>query len=118
MSHTPGPWEVEPLEPGRKYYGTKVRLNADSVVEVWTNSGPMKASEREIANGWEPDHGFDHVESATDLANARLIAAAPELLEALKQLLDYTAACEGMLNASEAGQCKKARAAIAKAEGK
>jgi hypothetical protein len=41
--------------------------------------------------------------------------AAP-LLEALKALVTYTEACEGMLNASPAGQVTKARAVIAEAE--
>lgn len=50
-------------------------------------------------------------------ANARLIAAAPDLLEALTALLPYTRACEDMLNATPTGQIRLARRAIAKATG-
>lgn len=46
-------------------------------------------------------------------ANARLIAAAPDLLEALKEMLDnHEDACTGYGE----GAAEKARAAIAKAE--
>lgn len=34
------------------------------------------------------------------------------LEEALKELLDYTRSCEGMLNATESGVCAKARRAL------
>lgn len=40
-----------------------------------------------------------------------------QLLEALKMLVSYTEACEGLLNATPAGQVIKARAAIAAAKG-
>ena len=40
-----------------------------------------------------------------------------ELVEALDALIVYTEACEGMLNASPAGQVISARAALTKARG-
>jgi hypothetical protein len=46
------------------------------------------------------------------LANTRLIAAAPELLEALKAMLDYYGSHTARVEAQD-----KARAAIARAEG-
>jgi hypothetical protein len=49
-------------------------------------------------------------------ANARLIAAAPELLEALKMARDYIRRMEGSLNLSSCGEYQAARDAIAKAE--
>lgn len=46
----------------------------------------------------------------------RLHEVNQELLEALELLASYTESCEGLLNASPAGQVLKARAAIAKGE--
>ena len=51
-------------------------------------------------------------------ANARLIAAAPDLLEALQTLeSSYAAFCDGTLNESPERALVQARAAIAKATG-
>ena len=44
--------------------------------------------------------------------NTALRARVVELEEALDELLDYTRACEGLLNASESGACVKARRAL------
>ena len=41
-----------------------------------------------------------------------LRARVARLEEALRELLDYTRACEGLLNASESGACVKARRAL------
>jgi hypothetical protein len=54
-------------------------------------------------------------------ANARLIAAAPELLEALEAMLSHTAdldPMQGYRPEEDFSAVKQARAAIAKAEGK
>lgn len=112
MSYTPGPWVIEPLK--GKYYGTRVLLGG-GVIEVWTGgTRPPEPSKREIADGWTDDMGMDHVESAEDYANARLIAAAPELLAALCDLLVLYETDEGCMSTPEyvAG-----RAAIRKATG-
>ena len=86
--HTPGPWEVQ--------YNT--------VIECWDIG---KAGEERLAGL------LASVLSSN--ADARLIAAAPELLEALKNLYTATPDNEG----GELGRaCMKARAAIAKAEGR
>jgi hypothetical protein len=85
---TPGPWEVVPLE--GKYYGTEVLTGRNSgTIKIWTYGvrHPATGSVREIARGWEPEDGMDHVETAEDYANARLIATAPELYEALLSLV-------------------------------
>lgn len=55
-------------------------------------------------------------------ANARLIAAAPELLEALRETLDELESIRDALShprpTSESAVCHRARLAIAKAEGR
>jgi len=92
---TEGPWEVD-------------RFGA-------VKGGP----EKQYINGTARDQvalAKAEVESERD-ANAHLIAAAPELYWALYQLLNCTRSCEALLNASEAGRCKYAEAALAKARG-
>lgn len=59
---------------------------------------------------------FYDEKEAESLADARLIAAAPELLAACKTLADYVANLEGG-NGRDYGIVKVARAAIARAEG-
>ena len=97
--HTPGPWEVKPYawqrgnvsvfapKFGRAPYGACVAYTPCS-------------------------DGVGGAEGA--LANARLIAAAPELLEALKRIDEM---CAAPPNFSDATMQEIARAAIAKAEG-
>ena len=67
--HTPGPWDVYvPDDLDGKTYGID---GADGSAVVY--------------------FGFDRTEGIRDIANARLIAAAPELLEALqtvKKMMD------------------------------
>lgn len=116
--HTPGTWRVLPLE--GKYYGTVVDLGGNTLIvwtTDWTNPVP---SEREVANGWEPDYGMDHVEDARTLANARLIAAAPEgyaanheALRFLEHIYDH-----GYRDDVIRGVIEKLRAAVAKADGR
>ena len=89
MKHTPGPWN---------------RIIADGYTvrhpQIYSDTGP-------VANAtWLGDGRLDELN-----ANARLIAAAPELLEALEALLDY----ENGIQKAKAEQM--ARAAIAKAGG-
>jgi hypothetical protein len=85
MKHTKGLWAVLPLE--GKYYGTKVQVG-ENTIEVWTpDHFNFKPSERQIAEGYDPKtDGHDHVEDERSLANASLIAAAPDLLEALRAM--------------------------------
>jgi len=83
--HTPGPWDV--CEDDINVYAP----NSDTAI---TNQDHICAP--------------DKVEAA---ANARLIAAAPELLEALRVLLAHGG------TAYEAHAKEKAREAIAKADG-
>ena len=98
-THTPGPWTLHPtaLHPAVRSVGTP-----DAVPRRICTVGTM--------NG-----------NPVDKANARLIAAAPELLEALKEaenaLADYIPTIERTGASLNYGHSvlKKARAAIAKA---
>lgn len=64
MAYTPAPWNVTNLD------------TAETVFYIGGQSGS-------IASAWNKGGGEGE-------ANARLIAAAPELLEALLKLMDYT----------------------------
>lgn len=92
--HTKGPWEV-------------VRTDAGIIVRTESAKKTRAGASRYAAIG-----GFDRSDPeqlAEALANARLIAAAPELLEALKDLLEQTGI--------DGWWAEKARDAIAKATG-
>jgi hypothetical protein len=87
MSHTPGPWIVVTGSGGW-------RVNATGHREV-------AATSHSAFSGSE------------DRNNARLIAAAPDLLEALERLLQSG----DVRDAADAGALKQARAAIARVTG-
>lgn len=99
--HTPGPWDVE-------------YENADyNGGGQWYNAGPAKV--------WFP-YNVKKQEEDEAKANAYLIAAAPELLEVLRDALDSLDYVERTLpGLSGYGvrqeRIQKARAAIAKATG-
>jgi len=98
--HTPGPWETKPEECDKPY----IRIR-----------GTRLGSRYKVANAITPVYdGVGAREAEETRANARLIAAAPELLEALRGLmkLDEDLCSEGAIEALD-----KARAAIAKATG-
>lgn len=89
--HTPGPWHTGKPELSNGY--------------VWIN--PPDGCCGEIATAW-------HIDQGSAEANARLIAAAPDLLETLIGLLDavQSSVCKNSGPAQDA-----ARVAIAKATG-
>ena len=97
QGHTPGPWHVE---------------DAPDSGLIFIRSHPAEVSLANIRKG--QDHPND--------ANARLIAAAPELLEALQSIL-FQAGCReardlGNLNYDRLHAVEaQARAAIARATG-
>lgn len=89
--HTPGPWHYEQGKLG---------------TTIWA-AGRILIAKLSFPGAGKP---------CPSLADARLIAAAPELLEALKALL---ADSGGTIGTSEGhGFAIAARAAVAKAEGK
>ena len=92
--YSKGPWEIKPEEVDKPY----IRIR-----------GTQWGGRFKVANVLSPDYdGVHHREADETRANARLIAAAPELLEALRDL--QARACI-YVNTS------KAEAAIAKATG-
>lgn len=97
--HTPGPWTVA------TYTG---------------NCGAYHITEAEkMISGMHDAEGWTESQSMMDEANARLIAAAPELLEALEyceRAMTLAVACSGA-TPEEGSALQKARAAIAKATG-
>jgi hypothetical protein len=104
--HTPGPWRWVP-EP--------------DTASLWRDYGDLySASSEVVLSIW--DNGFDGGVRVNSHADARLIEAAPELLEALEELVE---ACTGHLDRGQAPwrsnedekEVIKARAAIAKARG-
>lgn len=92
--HTPGPWEVEYVIDGA--FEVRHVQSDDYFVVAARNSMPSR-----------------HAEFA---ANARLIAAAPELLDALKALLSR--AQRELADPEDVGEIGQSLAAIAKAEGR
>lgn len=74
--HTPGPWHVEPKQ--ADHGGTLVIVNEDSSLII-AEIPPLNIED-------EPDMD-DAERSPEDEANARLIAAVPELLDALRDLV-------------------------------
>lgn len=69
MKHTPGPWATEYMESPRGGYAQQI-FDANLVLVATAAWYPVKVGESTTATNRE--------------ANARLIAAAPELLEALE----------------------------------
>ncbi len=98
--HTPGPWEIDRsgayYKPCIRHNGLIVAWLPNGARALLTGAGRRKAEER---------------------ADARLIAASPELLSACKNLV-AAANCKYMREAMEyEGYFDKARAAISAAEG-
>lgn len=97
QTHTKGPWKV--LENAR---------GNGRICVTTANGAPVQAVICEI------DVKSVAIDDATRLANARLIAAAPDLLAALKAISDYVAVMHG----HRGGDISEyATAAIRKAEG-
>lgn len=92
VKHTPAPWFIT----GSMTKYVEARIPGRMIQEV-AACGPTAA-----------DDGY----GAQQMANARLIAAAPELLEALESVLENCLDSDGLAAAYE-----KARTAIRKAKG-
>jgi hypothetical protein len=119
--HTPGPWEIgdETYFHGERNDRGKSGRSLPLLPIRRPDERPFG---REVALVWYSLKGQGPAEG-TDLANARLVAAAPELLDALAKL---TAIVESRFEGLEIvalvprelrAAVKKAKAAIAKADG-
>lgn len=112
--HTPGPWKIGSIVPNSELKPADRRNYAGDMAYIWTDrpypGGVCVAKVKEELMGeLKP--------------NAHLIAAAPDLLEALTGLFEHCAMIHKQWgdgdNTREADAAiKTARAAIAKAEGK
>ena len=100
-AHTPGPWFVEADGAGI-YVVTETMMVA--------SPSPMDK---------HPTDSDEYIDGPETEANARLIAAAPELLEELRLMVQQFAQYvpPAPSGGNEAWRINKARAAIAKAEG-
>ena len=117
--HTPGPWAVTSVSMNTGNISVGHRDLRIVIAEV-TNAasfGDMMAGAMKRGGG-----GFEQDDCHTQLANARLIAAAPDLLEALQHLSSvyehiWVKMSDGEM-AIVKGAWEAAELAIAKAEGR
>jgi hypothetical protein len=117
--HTPGPWKVMacPIHAGKHHYHD----------QRWIATADVGPELDEMGTDWHSDTGSLICEMRDgEMGNAPLIAAAPELLDALEALLVERYCCgdesEQEFDAQGNWTCNspasvKARAAIAKAKG-
>ena len=102
--HTPGPWAPDYAEHDCPHQDVKIKAGKRGVCRVWMDNAPVEDYNRE------------------QRANARLIAAAPELLEALEGLLakfeDLEELCASEFGAGQVtAEETAAKAVIAKVKG-
>jgi hypothetical protein len=84
-THTPGPWQIQ-------FWNDSARPSRRDTPVITTGKDAIG----ELFNLWDED-GEDR--EAERLANARLIAAAPEMLEALQSLTHPMASDQDLQNA-------------------
>ena len=101
-AHTPGPWRITDRYGVLTY---QVGIDGRTVCTVWPRQ-----------QGHRPS-GVDTEPWPEGEANARLIAAAPDLLESLRELAELAVLQFGMPPPGADGPLQKALAAIAKADG-
>lgn len=119
VKHTPGPWVVTgvSMTTGNVSVGMKEHRIVIAEVTNAASFGDMIAGAMKRGGG-----GFDQSDCHTQMANARLIASAPDLLDALKHLSSvyeniWVKMSDGEM-AIVRGAWDVAEAAIAKAEGR
>lgn len=110
-THTPGPWTVSEVRSGDGT--TWCRVDLGTLQPQPGLAGPHRAHARAELTG-----ATNKANRETQRANARLIAAAPELLAALQWALDYGTFEVAMDNPTHAAALDHARAALALGEEK
>mgnify|MGYP000443870063 CR=1 FL=1 len=108
QKHTPGPWALAPYS------------DCDEVINVVAGYKDLGGGQSQAHWIAECEAGVDFGDDAeaiiaTNEANARLIAAAPDLLAALKDIIEGVDECWMFDNP---GSVDRAQAAIDKAEGR
>jgi len=112
--HTPGPWATEIAEYGSRRIGTVFGHGKNIAQICGPGAGPRSG----------PTAGFGALTKETD-ANARLIAAAPDMLEALRNALEFAEDQEDVIDGPDGQQvpnkamtlAQMLREVIGKAEG-
>lgn len=110
-NHTPGPWSVEdPMgaDVGLWIVQTGLEPRQWSCIAVVTDD----------ADGGARDEGGRFIGCAEQQANARLIAAAPEMFDALKAMRSAAMAIPENWSDAMMRAARMANSAIAKAEGR
>ena len=105
IKHTPGPWVIAESEQGRHFRAVSAKKHEALATVVWLME----------------DDDMDGVTSPECEANASLIAAAPDLLEALTDAVidfdNWAAHEDNHPHEHLVAWAERARAAIAKAKG-
>lgn len=109
--HTPGPWEVNSLSQICSSVGADSGDGCAADQYDWWQIADCGTG-MTLSGGQMISLGFDVVK-----ANARLIAAAPELLEALEAMVEYVDFMHSIGHLQRPVQSSEACAAIAKAKG-
>lgn len=113
VEHTPGPWEVFIDDSGGKWSGWPLSIGAAYDDDKFV-----------VRTGGQWPYEWDRKTSQSEaVANAHLIAAAPDLLDAVKGMVSmYVELVEsgdaGFWDAEKVLEVIAARAAISKAEGR
>jgi hypothetical protein len=117
---TPGPWSIHPHMGGMHVTDCTDHYKGGFTAHTaYIGSGDVLIGQVEAYKHIDGGvHGYPRVtDFAENEANARLIAAAPELLEVLRDVLDWLDDGNRVLSDACASDVAKARAAIAKATG-
>lgn len=109
--HTPAPWQVRYLKKTKPMYS--LDEDDESPPEFFVEAKKLDPSHPYNIEIMGDDYGSELYPSEMREADAHLIAAAPELLEALQELMNEPLVHKAMTN----GAFLKCRAAIAKARG-